>query len=81
MADDDNQDPISLIGDAENPLFSFMPSSDTLEEIAVKILDALIKRGQMAMAMSAFQTQLEVLKKVQPEQVRSLQNYSNFPVK
>uniref|UniRef100_A0A0K0F8C8 TPR_REGION domain-containing protein n=1 Tax=Strongyloides venezuelensis TaxID=75913 RepID=A0A0K0F8C8_STRVS len=46
-----------------------LPSQYALEEIGVTFLDALIKKGQMEMAKNAFQTQLDVLKKVKPEQV------------
>lgn len=55
---------------ASNPdLSSVLPKEKILEEISVQLLDALIKRGQMEMAKGAFKTQLEVLRKVQPEQV------------
>uniref|UniRef100_A0A158P9V2 B30.2/SPRY domain-containing protein n=1 Tax=Angiostrongylus cantonensis TaxID=6313 RepID=A0A158P9V2_ANGCA len=45
-----------------------LPSKYAIEQIGVKFLDALIKKGQMEMAKGAFKTQLEVLEKVHPEQ-------------
>lgn len=45
-----------------------LPSKYAIEQVGVKFLDALIKRGQMEMAKGAFKTQLEVLEKVNPEQ-------------
>lgn len=54
---------------SESELRKILPSEETFEKISVQLLDALIKRGQMEMAKGAFRTQLEVLRKVQPEQV------------
>ncbi|TKR94741.1 hypothetical protein L596_008993 [Steinernema carpocapsae] len=41
-----------------------------LEDVGVTFLDALIKKGQMEMAKGAFKTQMDVLKKVQPDQYK-----------
>ena len=56
----------------KSDLAKLLPSTDTIEAVGVQLLDALIKRGQMEMAKGAFKTQLEVLRKVQPEQVISI---------
>lgn len=54
-----------------------LPSRDALEQIGVTFLDALIKAGQIEMAKGAFKTQLDVLKKVQPDQYKK---YKDIPL-
>uniref|UniRef100_A0A1I7YP75 TPR_REGION domain-containing protein n=1 Tax=Steinernema glaseri TaxID=37863 RepID=A0A1I7YP75_9BILA len=48
-----------------------------LEDVGVTFLDALIKKGQMEMAKGAFKTQMQVLKKVQPDQYKK---YKKIPI-
>ncbi|VDN00819.1 unnamed protein product [Thelazia callipaeda] len=67
----------SLRREREASLRKLLPSTDALEDVVIKLLDALIKHGQIAMAKSAFNTQLEVIKKVQPEQYKK---YKKIPV-
>uniref|UniRef100_A0A0N5AS94 Uncharacterized protein n=1 Tax=Syphacia muris TaxID=451379 RepID=A0A0N5AS94_9BILA len=61
---------------SESELRKILPSEETFEKISVQLLDALIKRGQMEMAKGAFRTQLEVLRKVQPEQYKKFKKIS-----
>ncbi|KAF8367288.1 osr-1 [Pristionchus pacificus] len=49
----------------ENPL---MPSRDVVENTLLSLMDGLIKSGQIELAKSAFKTQLDVIKKIRPEQ-------------
>ncbi|GMT29222.1 hypothetical protein PFISCL1PPCAC_20519, partial [Pristionchus fissidentatus] len=49
----------------ENPL---MPSRDVIENTLLGLMDGLIKSGQIELAKSAFKTQLDVIKKIRPEQ-------------
>ncbi|GMT01407.1 hypothetical protein PENTCL1PPCAC_23581 [Pristionchus entomophagus] len=49
----------------ENPL---MPSRGVVENTLLSLMDGLIKSGQIELAKSAFKTQLDVIKKIRPEQ-------------
>ena len=42
-----------------------------MEGALIDLLDATIKSGQIQLAKSAFTTQLEVIKKIRPQQVRA----------
>uniref|UniRef100_A0A914EQE8 Uncharacterized protein n=1 Tax=Acrobeloides nanus TaxID=290746 RepID=A0A914EQE8_9BILA len=61
----------------EKGIQKFLPSKAALEEVGIQFLDVLIKAGQIEMAKGAFRTQLDVLKKVHPDQYSK---YKKIPI-
>uniref|UniRef100_A0A7E4VXR3 Uncharacterized protein n=1 Tax=Panagrellus redivivus TaxID=6233 RepID=A0A7E4VXR3_PANRE len=73
-----NGEPVEVPGVDPEELASMakkvLPSQRALEMVGVTFLDALIKAGQIEMAKGAFKTQLNVMKKVQPDQYKKLKD-------
>lgn len=50
-------------------LYQLLPNKSVLEDVAIKLLNALIKQAHITMAKNDFNSQLEILKKVKRGQV------------